>query len=61
MLDTLNRRSFLTVSAMGLGATALGAAPPRPVGNVRPIVVASSNGMRTVEKAMELKIMLLVI
>ena len=54
MLDTLNRRSFLTVSAMGLGATALGAAPPRPVGNVRPIVVASSNGMRTVEKAMEL-------
>jgi N4-(beta-N-acetylglucosaminyl)-L-asparaginase len=50
----VNRRTFLSVSAAGLGATALGAAPPKPVGNLRPVVIASGNGLKTVEKAMEL-------
>jgi N4-(beta-N-acetylglucosaminyl)-L-asparaginase len=55
MSENLNRRSFLSVSAIaGLSATALGAAPPRPVGTSRPVVIASGNGLRTVEKAMEL-------
>jgi len=55
MTSSLNRRTFLTASAAaGLGATALGAAPPRPVGSKRPVVVSSANGLKTVEKAMEL-------
>jgi len=55
MSENLNRRSFLSVSAIaGLSATALGAAPLRPVGAGRPLVIASGNGLRTVEKAMEL-------
>ena len=41
-------------AAAGLGATALGRPPPRPVGAQRPVVIASANGLRTVEKAMEL-------
>jgi N4-(beta-N-acetylglucosaminyl)-L-asparaginase len=55
MSDPLNRRAFLTATAAaGLGATALGAAPLRDVGARRPIVISSGNGLRTVEKAMEL-------
>ncbi|MGE3821472.1 MAG: N(4)-(beta-N-acetylglucosaminyl)-L-asparaginase [Isosphaeraceae bacterium] len=55
MENSLNRRTFLSVSAsVGLGATALGAAPPRPVGPRKPVVVSSANGLKTVEKAMEL-------
>jgi N4-(beta-N-acetylglucosaminyl)-L-asparaginase len=55
MMDSLNRRSFLSVSAVaGLSATALGSSPPRPTGAHRPLVIASRNGLRTVEKAMEL-------
>jgi N4-(beta-N-acetylglucosaminyl)-L-asparaginase len=55
MTDNLNRRAFLSVSAVaGLSATALGSAPPRPTGAHRPVVIASRNGLRTVEKAMEL-------
>jgi N4-(beta-N-acetylglucosaminyl)-L-asparaginase len=54
MPESLNRRAFLSVSAAGLGATALGALPPRPVGTRRPVVVSSANGLRAVEKAMEL-------
>jgi N4-(beta-N-acetylglucosaminyl)-L-asparaginase len=55
MSENLNRRTFLSVGAVaGLGATALGAAPFRPVGARRPVVIASGNGLRTVEKAMEL-------
>jgi N4-(beta-N-acetylglucosaminyl)-L-asparaginase len=54
MPNSLNRRTFMSVSAAGLGAAALGAAPPRPVGSHRPVVVSSANGLRTVEKAMEL-------
>jgi N4-(beta-N-acetylglucosaminyl)-L-asparaginase len=55
MSDTVNRRQFLSASAAaGLGAAALGASPVRPVGSHRPVVVASANGLKTVEKAMEL-------
>jgi N4-(beta-N-acetylglucosaminyl)-L-asparaginase len=54
MPESLNRRTFLSVSAASLGATALGALPPRPVGSNRPVVISSANGLRAVEKAMEL-------
>lgn len=55
MSSNLNRREFLSASAAaGLGAAALGASAPRPVGDQRPVVVSSANGLRTVEKAMEL-------
>ncbi len=54
MSENLNRRTFLTVSAAGLSATALGAAPVKDVGVKRPLVVSSANGLRTVERAMEL-------
>ena len=54
MSSNLNRRTFLSVSAATLGATALGASPPKPVGRLRPVVISSANGLKTVEKAMEL-------
>ncbi len=55
MSSNLNRRTFLTASAAAsLGTSALGALPPKPVGSKRPIVISSGNGLRTVEKAMEL-------
>src|SRR5690242_6944262 len=54
MPESVNRRTFLTAGALGLGATALGASPPRPVGPRRPVVVSSANGLKAVEKAMEL-------
>lgn len=55
MPSHLNRREFLSASvAASLGATALGASPPKPVGTNRPIVISSANGLKTVEKAMEL-------
>ena len=54
MPESLNRRAFLSVSAAAsLGASALGAVPRRPVGPLRPVVIASANGLRTVERAME--------
>src|SRR4051794_24683770 len=53
--ENLNRRTFLSVSAVaGLSATALGVSPPRPIGAQRPVVIASGNGLRAVEKAMAL-------
>jgi N4-(beta-N-acetylglucosaminyl)-L-asparaginase len=56
MPDLLNRRHFLTTSAAaaGLAATALGASPPRPPGNRRPLAVSSANGLEAVTKAVEL-------
>ena len=55
MQRTVNRRRFVgTTAAASLSTLAIGAAPRRPVGGKRPIVVASGNGLRTVEKAMEL-------
>ncbi len=51
----LNRREFFTAGvAASLGVTALGASPPQPVGALRPVVISSANGLKTVEKAMEL-------
>ncbi len=55
MSSNVNRRTFLSASAVvSLAATAMGATPPRPVGKQRPVVVSSGNGIRAVEKAMEL-------
>ena len=55
MSNPLNRREFLSVSAAaGLAATALGASPPKPTGTHRPVVISSANGLKSVEKAMEL-------
>ena len=46
MSESLNRRAFLSVSAVGLGATALGAPAPRePAREVAPVVVSSANGL----------------
>jgi N4-(beta-N-acetylglucosaminyl)-L-asparaginase len=53
MPEPLNRRDFFSLTA-ALGATALGAAPARQVGSRHPVVVASANGLKSVEKAMEL-------
>ena len=53
--ENLSRRTFLAASAFGLSASAvIGAAPQKAAGPRRPIVVASGNGMKCVEKAMEL-------
>ncbi len=54
MAENLNRRTFLSVTAASLGATALGASPPKDVGAKRPIAIASGNGLAAVTKAMEL-------
>jgi N4-(beta-N-acetylglucosaminyl)-L-asparaginase len=55
MTEGLNRREFLSASAVvGLSATAFGNVPLRPIGGHQPVVIASGNGLRTVEKAMEL-------
>lgn len=55
MSDPVNRRQFLSASAAaGLGASALGELPIMPVGSHRPVAIASANGLKTVEKAMEL-------
>ena len=53
--EHLNRRAFLAAGALGVSASALiGASPQKPAGPRRPIVVASANGLKTVEKAMEM-------
>lgn len=55
MIESLHRRDFLATSLAGLSASALiGAAPPRPTGPKQPIAIASANGLRSVEKAVEL-------
>ena len=55
MSEHVNRRTFLAAGAAGLGASAmLGAAPPKGVGPRRPVVIASGNGLKAVEKAMEM-------
>jgi N4-(beta-N-acetylglucosaminyl)-L-asparaginase len=43
-----------TTAAASLSTLAIGAAPTKPVGQKKPIVVASGNGLASVEKAMEL-------
>src|SRR5262249_20920612 len=55
MRGSLSRRSFMaSTTAASLSSLAIGALPAKPVGSRRPIVVSSANGLRTVEKAMEL-------
>ncbi len=55
MRRSVNRRLFLqSTTAASLGTLAIGAAPVKPTGTRRPVVVASGNGLRAVEKAMAL-------
>ena len=55
MRGRVNRRGFLgTTAAASLSTLAIGAAPKKPTGGKRPIVVASGNGLRAVAKTMEL-------
>ncbi len=55
MSESMNRRRFMgTTAAASLSTLAIGAAPEKPAGAKKPIVVASGNGLRAVEKAMEL-------
>lgn len=54
MLEAVNRRTFLSLSAASVATTALGAFPQKAPGPKQPVVIASGNGLRAVEKAMEL-------
>ncbi len=55
MQQSVSRRRFMgTTAAASLSTLAIGATPVKPAGSKRPIVVASGNGIRAVEKAMEL-------
>jgi N4-(beta-N-acetylglucosaminyl)-L-asparaginase len=55
MTENVHRRDFLAAGLAGLGASALiGAAPRQDPGGKRPIAISSANGLRAVEKAMEL-------
>jgi len=51
----MSRRRFLaSTAAASVSTLAIGAAPPKPAGSKRPIAVSSGNGLRAVEKAIEL-------
>jgi N4-(beta-N-acetylglucosaminyl)-L-asparaginase len=53
MSKTWNRRQFMgSTAAASLSTLAIGAAAAQPPGSKRSMVISSSNGMRTVEKAM---------
>jgi len=55
MRNSINRRFFMgTTAAASLGTLAIGASPPTAVGSRRPSAVASGNGLRAVERAVEL-------
>jgi N4-(beta-N-acetylglucosaminyl)-L-asparaginase len=55
MRTEMSRRRFVTsTAAASLSTLTIGAAPIKPAGNKTPIIVASGNGLRAVEKAMEL-------
>jgi N4-(beta-N-acetylglucosaminyl)-L-asparaginase len=55
MKTSMNRRRFVASSAVASALSlAIGAAAPRPAGSKRPIAVSSDNGLKTVEKAIEL-------
>src|SRR6516165_12362188 len=55
MRISMSRRRFLTsTAAASLSSLAIGAAPPKPAGSRRPIAISSANGLRAVEKAIEL-------
>jgi len=44
----------METTAASLGTLAIGAAPVQPVGDKHPVVIASGNGLRAVERAMDL-------
>jgi N4-(beta-N-acetylglucosaminyl)-L-asparaginase len=51
----MHRRDFMAATAAAsLGTLAIGAVPLKPAGTKRPVIVASGNGLRAVEKAMDL-------
>ena len=55
MRKSMSRRHFMaSTAAASLSTLAIGAAPVKPAGKKKPIVVASGGGLRAVEKAMEL-------
>jgi N4-(beta-N-acetylglucosaminyl)-L-asparaginase len=55
MKAPMNRRRFLNATAAAsLSTLAIGAEPVHPPGSRRPVVVASGNGLRAVEKAMQM-------
>jgi N4-(beta-N-acetylglucosaminyl)-L-asparaginase len=55
MRKSMSRRHFMaSTAAASISTLAIGAFPIKPVGSKRPIVVSSGNGLRAVEKAMEL-------
>src|SRR5262245_29375725 len=55
MRKSMSRRQFMaSTAAASVSTLAIGALPARPVGSRRPIAVSSGNGLRTVEKAIEL-------
>jgi N4-(beta-N-acetylglucosaminyl)-L-asparaginase len=55
MQRSVNRRDFMqSTAAASLSTLAIGAAPVKPVGSRRPVAVASENGLRSVERAIEL-------
>src|SRR4051794_9661974 len=49
----MNRRTFLSAGAASMATLAIGAAPAQQPGGGRPLVIATPNGMSTVEKVME--------
>jgi N4-(beta-N-acetylglucosaminyl)-L-asparaginase len=55
MQQNVNRRDFMqSTTAVSLCTLAIGAAPQKSVGSRRPVAVASANGLRSVERAIEL-------
>jgi N4-(beta-N-acetylglucosaminyl)-L-asparaginase len=55
MGKTVSRRYFMASTAVAsLSTLAIGASPPKPVGTRRPVAVSSANGLRAVERAIEL-------
>ncbi len=51
----MSRRHFVaSTAAASLGTLAIGAEPPRPAGDRRPVAISSANGLRAVERAIEL-------
>jgi N4-(beta-N-acetylglucosaminyl)-L-asparaginase len=55
MRKSMHRREFMNATAAAsLSTLAIGAMPVKPVGAKKPVIVASGNGLRAVEKAMEL-------
>jgi N4-(beta-N-acetylglucosaminyl)-L-asparaginase len=55
MRKPMSRRHFMaSTAAASMTSLAIGALPIKPAGTKRPIAISSANGLRAVEKAMEL-------